>query len=180
MRVAPSRDQAASSLTLWGNCVSAAHTSGSGPSLFVGSKATAKAFVLLEAMKAAGEWRTGCSHAETALFGSLCPEPSSLGDGALNDPAKTIHEGSPPSLEAQRRKLSGGIVRAWFLIWHQPRQKLIWQPIWNEDTTRCSVDWGILSNSMFQNVFLRFSVILATKFGTSLTPRNNRFVIIFF
>ena len=46
--------------------------------------------LLLEAKKAAGEWRTGASDSESAsLDGGLCTERSLLGDGDLDDSAES-------------------------------------------------------------------------------------------
>ena len=51
--------------------------------------------LLLEAKKAAVEWRTGVPDAETAFFfdGRLCSEPSPPSDGDPNSSATTLLEG---------------------------------------------------------------------------------------
>ena len=59
--------------------------------------------LLLEGNKAAEEWRTGVSDVESALL-----DGGRLGDGDLDESAETVPE---------------RIVRACYLVWHQPRQK---------------------------------------------------------
>ena len=46
-------------------------------------------------------------HAETALFGSLCPEPSPLGDGALNDPRQDYSWGKSAFFGGAEEKAVG-------------------------------------------------------------------------
>ena len=99
-RVKLSGRQAASSWTSRRSWVSAAATSGSCVSFAEAQKA---AVLLLEGNKAAEEWRTGVCNVESALL-----DGSRLGDGDLDESAETVPE---------------RIVRACYLVWHQPRQK---------------------------------------------------------
>ena len=78
--------------TLRRNCVSAAVTSGSWVCVYSDRRLLQREdALLLEAEKAAGEWRTGVSDMEPAcLDGGLCSEPSVFGDGNLCHSTETV------------------------------------------------------------------------------------------
>ena len=84
---APSWRHAASSRTLRRNCDSASVTSESWVSLNSDQRLLQKEdALLLKAKIAAGEWRTKSPNTETAFLGEgLSPEPTSPGDGHLDD-----------------------------------------------------------------------------------------------